>query len=136
MRAVLDADVLSFALIGHGPAPEADRVIDQVDQPLGPELLRSEVAAALRSRVKMRGLTASEAIAAWSDFERLPITILAPPALHRMALELALELDHRPYDMTYLALAMLTDSDLITGDSMLARKAEIAGWGERTTLVS
>ena len=85
-----------------------------------PAVLWYEIASALTNKVARRILTAAEALNAFDALAPLAISILAVPAFHREAMNLAIQLHLRAaYDAHYLVLARSLDAEFWTADERL-----------------
>lgn len=116
---VVDASVLSAALIDDGDVGQTARDRLASERLMAPALIDIEVLSAFRSFV------ASELVTA--DRARLAVGELADATIgrapHASLLMRCWELRHNvtPYDAAYVALAELTKSVLLTADGRLAR---------------
>lgn len=87
-----------------------------------PDLLYTECANVLRSRVKRRALSAAAAEAAFATLRELPLTVTPTVEVVSDALLLALNLDISVYDACYASVARRFGVPLITADDRLAEK--------------
>lgn len=94
---------------------------------LAPDLLLVEVASILWKKVRLGEVPASIAQAALPVLAESSIGLVTNKALVGMALELACDLNHSPYDMFYVALAIDRDIPLITADRRLVNKVRQVG---------
>jgi predicted nucleic acid-binding protein len=83
---------------------------------LAPDLMLIECANALRSQVVRGSLKADDVQAAWSTICEAPVRISPAAELLNEALALGVALEHPVYDCIYLALAIATDSRVVTAD--------------------
>lgn len=115
---VVDASVLTTALIDDGAAGDLFRTRLRGLRLAAPELLDVEVLAAIRGLVRT-GLPVPRATAAVTDLASLPIRRLP----HRPLLARIFELRDNltAYDAAYVALAEVLDVVLLTADARLAR---------------
>lgn len=121
MTFVVDTSVVLPALVDGGRAGDMARsALEVAPEPLiAPALLDTEVAHALRGRVRGGKLDESLAAAALVDLAELPIERFeAVPLLGRIW-----ELRHNltAYDATYVALAEVFGATLITADEKLVK---------------
>jgi predicted nucleic acid-binding protein len=87
-----------------------------------PDLFALEVRSATLRYLRARELTREAAADMLGILDRM-IPDLAPMAAHMKRIwALACELDHSPYDCTYLALAEHADAQLVTADKRLIAK--------------
>lgn len=92
------------------------------DQLLAPELFALEVRSAALKYLRARELTISAANDMLDILDRT-LPDLAPMTRHMARIwALAHELDHSPYDCTYLALAEYHDALLVTADRRFVAK--------------
>jgi len=99
---------------------------------IGPWLLLSETANALRDHVKAGSLPVDLARRHLMGLPR-QVEMHAEETLMPLALKLAVERDHAVYDCVYVAMALTRAAPLITGDARLARKfADLSGLELRT----
>jgi predicted nucleic acid-binding protein len=91
---------------------------------VAPPLLWYEVTSVLRNRAHRGRLTLDESSEALEELLNLDVSIISPPHLHRMAWELATQLDQpTAYDAHYLALAQELDCPFWTADLRLYEAA-------------
>jgi predicted nucleic acid-binding protein len=116
---VIDASVLSVALVDDGRAGDAYRSRLAGETLAAPELLDLEVTSVLRRRVAQDRLPLSRAVLALVDLADLSVR----RSPHRPLLTRCWELRDNvtPYDAAYVALAELLECALLTADARLAR---------------
>jgi predicted nucleic acid-binding protein len=120
---VADTSVVLPALADGGAAGDAARAALEVtpDVLLAPALLDTEVAQALRGRVRGGKMGAGSAAGALADLASLPIQRCdAVPLLARIW---ELRDNLTAYDATYVALAELLGAVLITADSRIVKSS-------------
>ncbi|MFY8095984.1 MAG: type II toxin-antitoxin system VapC family toxin [Niveispirillum sp.] len=94
---------------------------------IAPDLLLVEVASILWKKVRLGEVPASITQAALPVLEEIGISLVTNKALVGRALELACDLNHSPYDMFYVALAIDRDIPLITADRRLVNRVRQSG---------
>ena len=97
-------------------------VIDGSASLEAPHLVQSEVLHALRTGVLRRGVEASRAAGALDDLGALPILHHGHAWLNRHVWRL--RENFTAYDATYVALAEVLQTPLLTADARLARAAD------------
>jgi len=113
---VFDASVVVKWYVPEVHSVEAKRWLAGRRAILAPDLLFSEVANALWKKQRRRELEPAEAESVMDQFLALPLTVHASGALAPAALDLAVGLDRSAYDTTYLALAILAETQFVTAD--------------------
>jgi len=86
---------------------------------LAPDLLWPECGNILWKKVRRGELTADEARLIWDGLERQLISTFPSRLVLEPALEVALDTSRTVYDSCYVALAMLTQCQLVTADQKL-----------------
>ena len=86
---------------------------------LAPDLLFAEVANVVSKRFRRKQIDAQEAHLIISDLRKIPLKITSSESLVEPALEIALTTGRSAYDSIYLALAVRTDSTMVTEDKRL-----------------
>jgi predicted nucleic acid-binding protein len=115
-RYVLDANVAVKWFVPEDLTPQAVRLLEGNHHFVVPDLLYPEAGNALWQKLRRRQITAREARAALEGVANAPFTAYPTRELASSALELALRLECTVYDGGYLALAILADCQLVTGD--------------------
>ena len=116
---VVDASVAIKWFIDEVHADAARRLQEKPYDLLAPDLLWPECGNILWKKVWRRELTADEARLIWGGLEQQPISIFSSSLIVESALEVAFDTNRTVYDGCYLALAMLTDCQLVTADRKL-----------------
>lgn len=100
-----------------------------------PELLLAEVASIMWKKVRQSEITPFIAQEALLVLKAIDISLTNSSKLIAKALSLACELDHSPYDMFDVALAIDRDIPLITADRRLVNKVRQVGrpWAHLVT---
>ena len=91
------------------------------DHLVAPTLLAYEISSVIRKRMRRDRVPLSTAIQLFARFEALPIIPLAPPGMHRQALQLAESLGIAVFDAHYVALSQSLSCDLWVADEALLR---------------
>jgi len=124
---VVDASVAVKWINEEPDSPLAERVLARSRDLSAPELLQTEVAAAITKQVRRRIMTVDQARVLcdrWFSFIGAGTVHLSPHGLDlHHAVELSLSLDHPYHDCLYLAAAMRLDAPLISADATLIAKA-------------
>lgn len=136
MTIVVDASVAVKWLISEDDSVAASSL--RTFPLLAPDLLLVEVASILWKKVRLGEVPASIAQAALPVLEETGIGLVTNKALVGIALELACDLNHSPYDMFYVALAIDRDIPLITADRRLVNRVREAArpWANLVTLLT
>jgi len=116
---VVDASVGIKWFIPEIYSEAARRLLSGNHSLLVPDLFFPEVANILWKRVRRNEDSPECARATLADFDTVPLQVYASQTLMPVALDLAIETDRTAYDSLYLALAMLTQCQLVTADSKL-----------------
>lgn len=116
---VVDASILAVALADDGQDGDKARARLRGEEMAAPELIDLEVASVLRGRLAGGHLDTRRAELALTDLVDIPVQ----RAPHRPLLARCWELraNLTVYDAAYVALAEALDSDLLTGDTRLAK---------------
>ena len=119
-RITCDASVLVALLVDGGPAGEwATSVLIPATDLLAPHLALFEAASILRRHQLAQIITADQAAQAHADLLDLPIDLWPYELLARRAWQLRENLS--TYDGSYVALAEMTETMLVTLDARIAR---------------
>jgi predicted nucleic acid-binding protein len=117
---VLDASVAAKVYLEERGSEEATAILTSTQKLMAPELVRTEVCAALCRRVRHGQLEAEEArvrCSHWLGRLQKGLFALTPDKeLLEDAIELSSELKHALQDCLYLAMARRFDIPLITAD--------------------
>jgi predicted nucleic acid-binding protein len=119
---VIDASVAAKWFIPEAGSEAALAYLDDEHKLLAPDLLWPELGNVLWKKARRGELSADEARDVLDLARRAPLLTRPSGPLTPAALELALALDCTVYDGLYLALAVQSDSVLITADEALKRR--------------
>ena len=119
IRHVVDASVAIKWFVEEVHAEAARRLLADVYVLYAPDLLWPECGNILWKKVQRGELTAQEARLIREGLELQPLHIAPSYLLLEPALEIALDTGRTVYDSCYVALAMLTESQLVTADQRL-----------------
>ena len=116
IRHVVDASVAIKWFVDEVHTEAACRLLTDVYMLSAPDLLWPECGNMLWKKVQRGELTVQEARLIREGLELQPLHIAPSRLLLEPALEIALDTGRTVYDSCYLALAMLTESPLVTAD--------------------
>jgi predicted nucleic acid-binding protein len=119
IRHVVDASVVVKWFVDEVHAEAARRLLADEYALSAPDLLWPECGNILWKKVQRGELTTQEARLIREGLELQPLHIAPCRLLLEPALEIALDTSRTVYDSCYLALAMLTESPLVTADQRL-----------------
>jgi predicted nucleic acid-binding protein len=117
---VVDASVVAAAFFNEEHAERAGALLLADCEMHAPDLICAEIANVIWKRHGRGEIDEEEAGQLLSDFLRLPLRIAASGELAEAALQLALRTGRTVYDCLYLALAVKTQSVMVTGDRRLS----------------
>lgn len=115
-RAVIDASVITKLFFEEEHSGIADQFFTQCEDPLTPDFVWTEVANVIWKRCRRGELSRANALAIFQQARGLPLQAFSSADLLLEALELATQFDRSVYDCLYLALALQTNSVLVSGD--------------------
>ncbi len=116
---VVDTNLLVYSVIPGESTALALRVAASDADWIAPSLWRHELANALATEMRVRGMTMRDAVIAFSAAERLVVDAELAPGLETK-LELAARGKVSAYDAEFVALAQELDLPLVTADRRLA----------------
>jgi predicted nucleic acid-binding protein len=116
---VVDASVIAAAYFQEQFADEAISLLASGRSLHAPDLVISEVASVIWKRHRRNEIDHTEAVGLLADFRTLPLSITSSDELIESALELALRTERTVYDCLYLALAVKTESAMVSADKRL-----------------
>jgi predicted nucleic acid-binding protein len=117
--AVVDASVVVQLYFEEDHSAETERLFQQAEDLLAPDLIWSEVANVIWKRHRRGDLSQEDASGIIDQALSLPLRIHASSDLVADALNLAMQLDRTAYDSLYLALAVKSKSAVVTADKRL-----------------
>ncbi len=118
-RPVVDASVAVKWLVPEVHSGAAERWLEEGEGFAAPDILYAEVGNALWKRAVRGEITAALAAAVIKALDRMPIRPFSVRNLAPAALDLACRTGRSVYDCLYLALAIATNSFLVTADRRL-----------------
>lgn len=116
---VVDAGVVAQLYFEENHSAETERLFQQAEDLLAPDLIWSEAANAIWKRHRRGNLSQEDAAGIIDQILSLPLRIHASSDLVPDALNLAMQLDRTAYDSLYLALAVKSKSVMVTADKRL-----------------
>lgn len=119
MPLVIDASVIIKWFIDEVHADSARKLQADDYELLAPDLIWAECGNILWKKVSRKELTPVEARLIRSGLERQAVDTFSSKLLLEPALEIALDTGRTLYDGCYLAVAMLSDTKLVTADERL-----------------
>jgi predicted nucleic acid-binding protein len=119
----LDAGVWVKALVAEDLSDQAGELLAGAvmsGRLVAPAFCWAEIGSVLRKKVRIREITADDAVEAWENLQAMPIEFVDTIAMRRRAWQLA-DLCAQPtlYDAAYLACAELTAGTFWTADNAL-----------------
>jgi predicted nucleic acid-binding protein len=118
-RFVVDASVAIKWFVPEVHHEAARRLLREGFELLSPDLVRAEVGNVLWKKWRRGELSAGEAVAVLRDFGRFPLRIRTSESLMEGAWTVAERFGRSFYDGLYVALAVETESSLVTADLRL-----------------
>jgi predicted nucleic acid-binding protein len=123
---VVDASVAAKWLLpvaGEGLLDQANRLaalhVKRELQLLAPDLIEAELGNVLWKAVRRNRISQTEAGNSLRNFAALAIQVIPTSDLLDQALQIAVDCDRSFYDSLYIALALSTQTELITADERL-----------------
>jgi predicted nucleic acid-binding protein len=123
---VVDASVAAKWLLpaaGEGLLDQANRLVAlhvrRELQLLAPDLIEAELGNVLWKAVRRNRISQAEAETSLRNFAALAIQVIPTSDLLNQALQIAVACDRSFYDSLYVALALSTETELITADERL-----------------
>ena len=123
-RHVVDAGVVIKWFVEEVQADQARELQDDQYELFAPDLLWPESGNILWKKVQRGELMADEARLICAGLLKQPIHIFPSGLVLEPALEIAFETGRAVYDSCYLALAMLTECQLVTADRRLFKSLQ------------
>jgi len=118
-RFVVDASVAIKWFVPEVHHEAARRLLREGFELLSPDLVRAEVGNVLWKKWRRGELSAGEAVAILRDFGRFPLRIRTSASLVEGTWTVAERFGRSFYDGLYVALAVETESSLVTADLRL-----------------
>jgi len=112
----VDASVVASAFFREKTSPMAQALLTSGCELYAPDLIHAEVANVIWKRYGRKEIDEGEACKLLSDVLMLPLRITPSTQLVESALKLALRTNRTVYDCLYLALAIQTNTTMVTGD--------------------
>lgn len=117
---IIDASVaLKWVIEEDGSVAARELLVDE--DLAAPDLLWSECANVLWTKVRRQQISREAAIQAFAAIDGAPIRVVPSRPLAKAAQLIALELDQTVYDSLYLAAALAERTSLITADAAFAK---------------
>jgi predicted nucleic acid-binding protein len=127
VRLVLDASAAIEVVLGRDKASEFERLLEEADRVLAPDLFASEVVNTIWKYYQFENLNLNACDQAL-EFAFGLLDVLVPcKELYREAFLLARSTRQPAYNMFYLALARREDAGFLTKDRALRKEAERQG---------
>jgi predicted nucleic acid-binding protein len=133
---VVDASVLMKWFAAEELSDEADLLRPLAQSLAAPDFLLIEMTTIVWTKVRRGQLDGAPARQVVPSVRRSGIRLIPSEALLAPALELALELQHSPYDCLYVAAMELRDARLVTWDKTLFRRLATTRFANRAYLLS
>jgi predicted nucleic acid-binding protein len=131
VRYVVDASVAAKWLLPEQHTERAEILLERGTSLLAPDLLYAEVANVLWKRVVRGEVTEDVAADALSLLLRVDLAVTAAANLAPQAFAVACELRLTVYDSLYVALALESNTPLVTADRRLCNVLRTAVLGDR-----
>lgn len=122
-KAVLDASILIQALVSEKHTDIALKMVSTLRTIYVPSLTLYEIGNALVILARKNFITKEDAIRKFNSVSSIP-TLNIKEITHSRAIDMAIELKITLYDASYLALALETDTPLVTADRELYEKGK------------
>ncbi len=117
--AVIDASVIAASLLQEELEGYATALLASNRVQMAPAIIFPEFGNVLWKRFRRQEINEVEAEKLLAVFSRLPLRITASEKLIESALQIAVQYDRTVYDSLYVALAVKTDSVMVTADKRL-----------------
>ena len=118
-RAVIDASVLIKLFFEEDHSDRAEQCVRAAGELHAPDLIWAEAGNVIWKRYRRGDLSEEDAAAIAMQMMGLPIRIHPAVDLVLDALSFAMRFDRTVYDSLYVALAVMTNSTMISGDRRL-----------------
>jgi len=118
-RCVIDASVVAASILQEELEEYSSALLASGSVQMAPAIIFAEVGNVLWKRFRRKEINEVEAGTLLAGFFRLPLRITPSEKLIESALQIAMQYDRTAYDSLYVALAVKTDSTMITADKRL-----------------
>ena len=118
-RAVIDASVLVKLFFEEDHSKAAERCARTIPELFAPDLIWSEATSVVWKRFRRGDLDREDAFEIATQLLGLPLRIHASADLIPDALDVSMQFDRTVYDSLYVALAVKTNSVMLSGDRRL-----------------
>jgi len=127
---VLDASVLIKLYINEVGSRRAINAVKNAESLLAPDLLWSETGNILWKYVRRGELNADDAQGMLADMLQMPIDIIRSEVLLPEAFKIAAQTERTVYDAMYVALAMQSNTVMLTADERLVNALKQTDMGK------
>jgi len=118
-RCVIDASLIAASMFQEKLAKHASVLLASNRVQLAPAIIFAEVGNVIWKRFRSQEVDEIEASKLLAGLFRLPLRITPSEILMESAMQIAMQYDRTAYDSLYLALAIQTDSRMVTTDKRL-----------------
>lgn len=118
-RCIIDASVIATAFFQEEFEELSWTLLASDCSLLAPEMIIAEVGNVIWKRFRRGEISEEEAGQLLADFLRLPLRITPSESLIESALQIAMRANRTAYDSLYVALAVKTESVMVTADKRL-----------------
>ena len=118
-RCVIDASVVAASLLQEELEEYSSALLASNRVQMAPAIIFAEIGNVLWKRFRRQEINEVEASTLLAEFFRLPLRITPSEKLIESALQIAMQYDRSVYDSLYVALAVETDSTMVTTDKRL-----------------
>ena len=118
-RCVIDASVIAASIFQEELEKCSSALLASDHVQMAPAIIIAEVGDVIWKRFRRQEIREEEADTILTGFFRLPLKITASEKLIESALRIAMQYDRTVYDSLYVALALKTDSTVVTADKRL-----------------
>ncbi len=118
-RAVIDASVLVKLFFEEDHSLAVERCVQTVSELHAPDLIWSEATGVIWKRYRRGDIGRDDALEIATQMLALPLQISPSADLIPDALDFAMQFDRTVYDSLYVALAIKTNSVMLSGDQRL-----------------
>jgi len=118
-RCVIDASVIASSIFQEELEEYSSALLASDRVQMAPAIVIAEVGNVLWKRFCRQDINEIEAGKLLAGFLRLPLRITPSENLIESALQIAIQFDRTTYDSLYVALAIKTDSTMVTADKRL-----------------